>query len=127
MVRPYEVIVILDPALSEEEVETLVNDISETITRANGKVSEVQKWGRKRLAYEVKKRREGNYVLFRVEADPQVVSNLERNFKISEKVLKYLTVRLKEGSVPAPLEREESKEAEEVGVSQAGGEENANG
>jgi len=114
--KAYEVVVILDPALTEEEVEGQISEINDMILNGNGKVNEIQRWGKKRLAYEVKKRREGYYILFRVTAEPKAISSLERSFKISEKVLKYMAVRFEEGQAPLP-QREEPKKSEEVGAS----------
>jgi len=114
--KAYEIIVIVDPALTEEEVEGQIGEINDMILKGSGEVKEVQRWGKKRLAYAVKKRKEGYYLLFRITGEPKVISSLERNFKISEKVLKYMTVRFEEG--PASLaEREEPKKPEEVGAS----------
>jgi small subunit ribosomal protein S6 len=64
------------------------------VTGAGGEVLELQKWGKKRLAYEVKKRREGHYVYLKLKAPAKGVHELERHFKIAESVLKSLTVVL---------------------------------
>lgn len=114
--KAYEIIVILDPALTEEEVEGQINEIRELVLKGNGEVQDIQRWGKKRLAYLVKKRREGYYVLFLLKVDPQVLSSLERNFKISERILKYMKVRFEESRV-APPERVEPKKLEEVEAS----------
>lgn len=111
--KAYEVIVILDPALTEEEVEGQINEIKEQVAKGNGEVQEIQRWGKRRLAYLVKKRREGYYVLFRLALDPKTLSSLEKNFKISEKILKYLKVRFEEVRI-APPEKVEAKKPEEA-------------
>ncbi|MDE2179764.1 MAG: 30S ribosomal protein S6 [candidate division NC10 bacterium] len=92
----YEVIVILDPALTEDGVETEIDGLREVVAKKGGQVLEVQKWGKKRLAYEVKKRREGQYVLVRVESAGGVVADLERHFRITETILKGTVVRAEE-------------------------------
>lgn len=114
--KAYEIILILDPALTEEEVETQVNEIKEMVLKGNGEVNEIQRWGKRRLTYEVKKRKEGYYLLFRVTADTKLVSSLEKHFKISEKVLKHMKVRFEESQV-APPARVEPKKSEEVEAS----------
>jgi small subunit ribosomal protein S6 len=120
--KKYEIIVILDPALSEEEVEGQVNDIREVVLKGKGDVTEVQKWGKKRLAYEVKKRKEGYYLLLHVNADPKAVSSWERYFKISERVLKYLTVRPEESQASSPDKGEPTRsEGMEVSLETTGG------
>ncbi len=90
--RPYEVIFILDPALADDGTDAAIAAAKAVVTRENGEVVEVQKWGKKRLAYEIKKRREGHYVYFRLSAPPKAVTELERHLKHAEPVLKYLTV-----------------------------------
>jgi len=91
-VRSYEVIFILDPALADDGVEAAVVAAKGVLAKAGGEVAEVQKWGKKRLAYDIKKRREGHYVYFRAQAPGKAVAELERHLKIAEPVLKYITV-----------------------------------
>jgi small subunit ribosomal protein S6 len=90
--RSYEAIFILDPGLGDEAVESAIAAASEVVRAAGGQVPEVQKWGKKRLAYEIKKRREGHYVYLKLQAPARAVVELERHLKIAESVLKYLTV-----------------------------------
>ncbi|HSB70401.1 MAG TPA: 30S ribosomal protein S6 [Candidatus Methylomirabilis sp.] len=90
--RAYEVIFILDPALADDGVESAITAAKGVVTKEGGEVAEIQKWGKKRLAYEIKKRREGHYVFFRIAAPPKAVGELERYLKIAESVLKYMTV-----------------------------------
>jgi small subunit ribosomal protein S6 len=90
--RSYEVIFILDPALGDDGVDAAVATASSAVTKEGGTVVEVQKWGKKRLAYEVKKRREGHYVFFRLQAPVKAVAELKRHLNIAEPVLKHLTV-----------------------------------
>ena len=90
--RSYEVIFILDPALADDAVDAAVAAASGVATKEGGEVVEVQKWGRKRLAYEVKKRREGHYIFLRLRAPVKAVAELERHLNIAEPVLKFLTV-----------------------------------
>jgi small subunit ribosomal protein S6 len=91
-VRSYEIIFILDPALADDGVEAAVVAAKGVLAKAGGEVAEVQKWGKKRLAYDIKKRREGHYVYFRAQAPGKAVAELERHLKIAEPVLKYITV-----------------------------------
>jgi len=91
-VRSYEIIFILDPALADDGVEAVVVAAKAVLAKAGGEVAEVQKWGKKRLAYDIKKRREGHYVYFRAQAPGKAVAELERHLKIAEPVLKYITV-----------------------------------
>ncbi len=90
--RSYEVIFILDPALSDEGVDAAIAAASGVVAKEGGEVAEIQKWGKKRLAYEVKKRREGHYVFLRLQAPVKTVAEVERHLNIAEPVLKFLTV-----------------------------------
>ena len=92
----YEAIFILDPALTEDSVEAEISAIREVVAKKGGEVLEVQRWGKKRLAYEVKKRRDGQYVLMKVNGMASVVADLERYFRITETVLKGIVVRTEE-------------------------------
>jgi small subunit ribosomal protein S6 len=94
--RLYEVIVVYDPALSEEAVEGEIERLRGLIAKGSGQVQELQKWGKKRLAYEMKRKREGVYVLCRFTASPAAMQEVERNLKIHEPVLRYLAVRVEE-------------------------------
>jgi small subunit ribosomal protein S6 len=110
-VRSYEIIFILDPALGDDGVEASAVAAKAVLTKAGGEVAEIQKWGKKRLAYDIKKRREGHYVYFRAQAPGKAVAELERHLKIAEPVLKYMTVLVQtprrkaiKASAPAPAE-----------------------
>jgi small subunit ribosomal protein S6 len=86
------VIFILDPALGDDGVDAAVAAASGVVVREGGEVVEVQKWGKKRLAYEIKKRREGHYILIRLQAPARAVTELERHLKMAEPAMKFLTV-----------------------------------
>jgi len=110
-VRSYEIIFILDPALADDGVDAAVTTAKGVLAKAGGEVAEVQKWGKKRLAYDIKKRREGHYIYFRAQAPGKAVAELERHLKIAEPVLKYLTVLMQtprrkavKAAAPAPVE-----------------------
>ncbi|MBI4537030.1 MAG: 30S ribosomal protein S6 [candidate division NC10 bacterium] len=111
--RTYELIFILDPALGDDGVEAAAQAAKEVLAREGGEVVEIQKWGKKRLAYEIKKRREGHYVYFRMKAAPKAVAEVGRHLKISESVLNSLVHRVEE---PRPA----AKKAAAPAVSPAG-------
>ncbi len=90
--RVYEVIFILDPALGDDGVDAAIAAATGVVTKEGAEVAEVQKWGKKRLAYEIKKRREGHYVFLRLRAPVKAVNELKRHLNIAEPVLKFLTV-----------------------------------
>jgi small subunit ribosomal protein S6 len=95
-VRTYELIFILDPALGDDGVEAATQVAKDVLSREGAEVIDVQKWGKKRLAYEIKKRREGHYVYLRVRAVPKALAEVERHLKMSESVLNSLVHRVQE-------------------------------
>ena len=90
--KRYETVVIVNPNLSDEEMKDLIKKFSDIINN-DGKVLEVQEMGKKKLAYEIKKNKEGYYVVINFEAKPEVVNELERRYRITDEVMKFLTVR----------------------------------
>ena len=94
--RIYEELFIIRPDAPEEEVDPFIEQMRGIVTTAGGTVDKVDKWGKRRLAYRVDKYREGTYVLFQFSAEPTVVKELERRLRVSDVVLKFLTVRIDE-------------------------------
>ncbi|NLM72608.1 MAG: 30S ribosomal protein S6 [Clostridiaceae bacterium] len=88
----YETVFIISPTLEEEAVKGLVEKFSNLIS-ANGELEKVEEWGKKKFAYEVQDHKEGYYVLMNFSANSDFPAELERNFKITEGVLKYIVVR----------------------------------
>ena len=94
--RIYETLFIVKPDLPDEEVDQRVEAAQAQLTTAGATVDKVEKWGKRRLAYKVGKYREGAYVLFQFSGDPSIVKEFERRLRVSDAVLKYLTVRIDE-------------------------------
>jgi len=92
--RIYEELFIVKPDAPEEEADQFVEQLRTQLTSAGATVDKVEKWGKRRLAYRVDKYREGSYVLFQFTAQPEAVKELERRLRVSDLVLKYLTVRI---------------------------------
>ena len=92
--RDYELIVIVSPEVPEEELPSHLDKISEFITNKGGSVTEVERWGKRKLAYPINHFREGNYVLTRFKLEPGTTAELEANLRISERILRHLLVRL---------------------------------
>lgn len=91
--RAYEAMYVLRPELDEEQVNTQIEKFSGIIADNGGEVTKVDQWGKRRLAYEVEKVREGYYVLCYFNADADLPKELERNFRISDSVIRFLVVR----------------------------------
>ncbi len=94
--RFYEVMFIVRPDAAEEDLDKLIAGFEGTVTTGGGNVRSVEKMGRRRLAYTVRKFNDGNYVLLTIDADGPLVAELERRLRVSEPVIKFLTVRMDE-------------------------------
>lgn len=94
--RVYEILFIADPNLGEEAVDALTEQVQGFVDKDGGKVEKVEKWGKKRLAYEVRGHREGYYVLIVAESTGPLVKEVERKMKVTDGVIRYLTVRVDE-------------------------------
>lgn len=88
----YESVIIISPNLDEREIEGIVTEITDLINQ-DGEVTKVEKMGIKKLAYEIKKNKEGYYIIFYFEAKEDVIVELERNYRINENIIKFITVR----------------------------------
>ncbi|HKJ63911.1 MAG TPA: 30S ribosomal protein S6 [Desulfopila sp.] len=91
--RRYETIYILRPSLNEEQINTVVEKAQETVTSNNGKIIELDRWGMKKLAYQIKKESQGFYIFCDYSATPEAVTEMERRFRIDDAVLRYMTVK----------------------------------
>ena len=92
--RVYEILFIADPNLGEPEVDALTSTVQGYVEKEGGKVQKVEKWGKKRLAYSVKRHRDGSYVLLAVEGKPTLVHEVERRLRVIDGILKFITVRV---------------------------------
>jgi len=95
-VRRYESVVILDPEMPDDDIRSFTEKYSELIKTGGGEIIKIEDWGFKRLAYLVKKKEKGRYILFDFVGLPALITELERQFKITEEVLKFLSVKLDE-------------------------------
>jgi small subunit ribosomal protein S6 len=93
-VSSYELVCIVSPEVTDEELPSVLNKVSEFVSKIGGSVTEVVQWGRKKLAYPVKKFGEGNYILAKLEMKPASTKELEANLKLSNEVIRHLLIRL---------------------------------
>ena len=93
MLNKYETIYIIKPEVEEQGIKELVEKFNTLIETEGGKVSETQEWGLKRLAYPIQKKEQGYYVLVNFEANPESIVELERVYKITDSVMKFITIR----------------------------------
>ncbi len=107
--RSYELMYILDPGLDDDSSKALVGRIEDLMTKQGVEIQSTEPWGRRRLAYRIKGHWEGNYVLSLLKALPQAVPEMERRLRVTDGVLRFLTVRIDEQQ--AKLERRREREA----------------
>ena len=91
----YESVVIINSNLEADALKALINKFSDLIN-TDGKVTSVEELGNKKLAYEVKKNKEGIYVVFKFEAKPTIIAELERNYRITDEVIKFIVIKEEE-------------------------------
>ncbi|HTJ31346.1 MAG TPA: 30S ribosomal protein S6 [Acidobacteriaceae bacterium] len=137
MNRLYEVMYIVRPDQGDEEIDKLIAGFESTVTNGGGVVKSSEKWGRRKLAYTVRKFNDGVYILLTLEADGKVVAELERRLRVTEQVIKFITVRMdeeekrlakirahraahqKRSAAPAPVVNEEAPAAAAAPVAAA--------
>ena len=92
--RPYEILVIVDPRPTDEEVAELLTQLGEQVKGLGAEVSKMENWGKRRLAYDIAKQREGTYAIFETSAEPAMVKEFERQLRLNEKVLRFLSTQV---------------------------------
>src|SRR5579863_1953470 len=94
--RIYEELFIVRPDAPEEEIDQIIEQVTTLIANQGGNVDKSEKWGIRKLAYRLEKRNEGFYVLLQFNAKPETVHEVERRLRVSDLVMKFLTVRIDE-------------------------------
>lgn len=97
----YETTFIVNASLEDTQIETVISHVTETITRNGGEIIAVNKWGRKRLAYTIKKKNNGYYTHIEFLAAGTVIPQLERLYQLDENILRFLTIHLDEKAIRA--------------------------
>jgi len=96
MVRTYEVVFVAVPTLTNEELDAFVAQMQGVVEGRAGKVVRIDSWGKKSLAYRIDKHREGYYVILTLEADGAIIAELERRFRVTDSIIRFLSVRMDE-------------------------------
>jgi len=111
----YESIFIINPNLSDEETANVIKKMQDVVVKQGGEMTKFEDWGKKKLTYEIKKQKRGHYAFFQFKAAPAAVSELERTYKLTDSVIKFLTVKLeKELRVRPPAKPKKKKEGAEA-------------
>lgn len=105
--RPYEVMIILDASLEEDAIRAVIDRATEVIRSRGGNLGRVDRWGKRRFAYELDHRWEGYYVLLEITAEPAALSELARVLSLTDEVLRHKVIRLPErvAGLVAPASR----------------------
>src|ERR1700681_4345961 len=120
--RPYEVMVIIDASLDEEVIRATVDRATELIKARGGTPGKVERWGKRRFAYELNHRNEGYYVLIDVTAEPAVMADLDGRLPLADEVIRHKVIRLPEKAAG----RDKRPAAVSAGTPTAGSNANAN-
>ncbi|OLD65416.1 MAG: 30S ribosomal protein S6 [Acidobacteria bacterium 13_1_40CM_2_68_5] len=101
----YETVFIADSTYTDEEIDELIKGYDQIITSAKGKMIKVEKWGKRRLAYAIRRNEEGVYVLMTIECPPSLVKELDRRYRMNDRILRHLVVRVENEAQlgPSPM------------------------
>ncbi len=92
--RDYELVLIISPEVQDEKFDSIIGNVSQLVTGKGGIISDVEQWGKRRLAYPIKHCEEGSYILSRFKLKPTLCKELEANLQISEEILRHLLIKL---------------------------------
>ena len=111
---PYEILVILDSRLSEDDLTALLGRLQDSLRGLGADVRRAESWGKRRLAYELRKQREGQYAVIECAATPAAIKEFERQIGLNEQVLRFLTTRVPVRKRVRSAPKQEAPVAEEV-------------
>lgn len=111
---PYEILVIFDPRPTEEDVTALLTRLGDNLKGLGAEVGKTESWGKRRLTYDIRKQREGTYAVIEAKAEPAVVREFERQLRLNEQVLRFLSTRVPVRKRARSAPKQEAAVAEEV-------------
>ena len=113
----YESVVIARPELTETQIDNLINDLSDIITKDGGKVVKKEQWGLRSFAYKINKNKKGHYFMLNLDSAPNTIFEYERQMRINEDIIRFLTIKIdKIDENPSILSNENSKPTEENNI-----------
>lgn len=114
--RRYETIIIIRPNVGEDDITGIIDKTTGIIESNDGSIVDVDRWGLKKLAYLIKKEQQGYYVYIEYAGKPEAVAEMERIYRIDEKVLKFMTIKTQDVYIPDAPKKEKIEEPEEAAV-----------
>ena len=108
MINNYETVFITIPDIPEDALKSIKSKVESSISKEEGQIIKNDDWGVKKLAYEIKHTRKGKYIYYNYKAKPAVVSEIEKNLRLDERVIRFMTLRVEE---PKPVEPKKEKKA----------------
>jgi small subunit ribosomal protein S6 len=131
----YEMTIVVDSQIQEDGLAETVKRYEDLIASNDAKIFKVDRWGMRKLAYDINKQQQGNYTLFQFEADPKIIHDLDRACRLDEAVLRHLIISSPEGFEPEPEpeepetddDQDESEDSASVEDSESGGEDDEDG
>jgi small subunit ribosomal protein S6 len=111
--RNYQSVLILQPDLDEDQVDQSVEKITSIINKFGGSILKLDKWGKKRLAYRIKKNKFGYYLNIYHTCEPGKVPDLEKEYQLYDQIIKYLVIRLEERDITRVMDKDKESAAEE--------------
>ena len=113
----YESVVIARPELTETQIDNLIKDLSDIITKDGGKVVKKEQWGLRSFAYKINKNKKGHYFMLNLDSAPTTIFEYERQMRINEDIIRFLTIKIdKIDENPSILSNENSKSTEEYNI-----------
>jgi len=109
----YESIFIINPNITDDETNAVIKKMQDVVAKQGAEMLKFEDWGKKKLAYEVKKQKRGHYVFFQFKGTPAAISELERTYKLTDAVIKFLSVKLEKELrlKPEPKKKKKAVEA----------------
>ncbi|MBN1480471.1 30S ribosomal protein S6 [candidate division KSB1 bacterium] len=114
--RKYETIVVIDSLLKADEIDSIINKYERFISANGGQIESIERWGKKRLAYEIKKRQYGYYILIRFDGPPTMIKTLEREYRLNESLLRYKTLLLQKNEIRMLSETDKDEQTKETAI-----------
>ena len=107
--NPYETIFIIKPSLTDEEIAKVIEKTKGIIQRGGGEVVVAENWGKKKLAYEVRKEKKGTYIIVHFKGTGATVSELERSYRLDETIIKFITLKIEQDKLGKTLPARDEK------------------